>query len=51
MSYVSPRDLFIQECIANGCSKSDTLFLADMEFDANGDVIPGSIYDCYRPKQ
>ncbi len=51
MTYISPKQRFIQECVAEGCDWDDALFLADLEFDEHGDVKPGSIYDCYRPKQ
>jgi len=50
-NYISPKKRFIQECIAEGCSAEDALFLADLEFDEQGDVRPGSIYECYRKAQ
>jgi hypothetical protein len=48
MTYISPKRRFIEECMVEGCELDDALFLADLEFDANGDVKPGSIYDAYR---
>lgn len=48
MSYISPKQRFIQECLADGVDEDDTMFLADLEFDDFGEVRPGSIYECYR---
>lgn len=50
-NYISPKKLFLQDCLANGIDAEDAAFLADLEFDEAGDVKPGSIYDCYRKKQ
>lgn len=48
MTYLTPRDRFIQESNAYGFDPEDTMFLADLEFDENGDPKPGSIYAVYR---
>lgn len=48
MSYISPKQRFIQECIAEDCDVKDALWLAELEFDTEGDPRPGSIYATYR---
>lgn len=51
MAYITPKQLFINDRIANGGDPGDVLFLAELEFDQNGDVKPGSIIDTYSGKQ
>jgi hypothetical protein len=51
MTYISPKQRFIQECVGEGCDLDDAIFLADLEFDSNGEVKPGSIYAIYRKPQ
>lgn len=50
MSYISPRQRFVDDRIAEGCDREDILFLADLEFDEKGDERPGSIIAIYGPK-
>jgi hypothetical protein len=51
MSYVSPKQLFINDRIEEGCEVEDILFLADLEFDDSGEPRSGSIYETYQRKQ
>lgn len=44
MSYISPRQRFIEDCLNNACDLEDALFLADLEFDESGEPKPDSIY-------
>jgi hypothetical protein len=48
MSHISTRQRFIQECISDGVDADDAVFLADLEFDEDGEPKSGSIYEVYR---
>lgn len=43
----TPKQNFIDTRIGAGCEREDIEFLAELEFDENGDIRPGSIYDSY----
>lgn len=43
----TPKQNFIDSRIGSGCEREDVEFLAELEFDENGDIRPGSIYAVY----
>lgn len=51
MSYISPKQRFLQELLAEGCKLEDALFLAGLEFTEDGEIRPGSLYERYRSVQ
>lgn len=51
MSYITPKQLFIQDRLAEGCDIEDIAFLADLEFDENGEPRKGSICSTYTRAQ